>query len=71
MGLILLQDVIDLKQRKQEELDFYAIELQKLMNKMQSVKREIDLTERIIDMIEREVIIDLKHAVSEKKNVSS
>ena len=58
--LILLKDIYDLRSRKQAELDFYHKELEKLQVKMQSVRLEMDLTERIIDMIERESLVDIK-----------
>lgn len=57
--IILLQDVYDMKKRKEDELAFYRMELAKLTEKMQQVKREIDLTGKIIDMIETEQIIDI------------
>lgn len=57
--IILLQDVYDMKKRKEDELAFYRMELAKLTEKMQQVKQEIDLTGKIIDMIETEQIIDI------------
>lgn len=66
MPIILLQDMLDLKQREQDELDFYTVELKKLMDKMQMVRREIQLTEQIIDMIERESVIDSREAQADR-----
>jgi hypothetical protein len=67
LPIILLQDVIDLRQRKREELEYYSLELQKLIDKMQLVKREIHLTECIIDMIEREAVIDLQRTLRDRQ----
>lgn len=57
--IILLSDVYDMKKRKEDELAFYRAELAKLTAKMDQVKREIDLTGKIIEMIETEKIIDI------------
>ena len=61
--LILLQDNYDMRKRKQDELDFYHRELEKLQIKMNTIRVEMDLTNRIIDMIEGEKIIDLKKLI--------
>jgi hypothetical protein len=58
--IILLQDIYDLRTRKQEELDFYHRELEKLQIKMSYLRVEMDLTNRIIDMIENEKVTDLR-----------
>lgn len=58
--IILLQDVYDMRKRKEDELAFYRSELAKLTEKMNQVKSEIDLTGKIIDMIETEKIIELR-----------
>lgn len=58
--ILLIQDIYDLRTRKQEELDFYHKELEKLQIKMSYIRIEMDLTNRIIDMIENEKITDLK-----------
>ena len=57
--IIIIQDIYDLRKRKQEELDFYHKELEKLQIKMNYIRVEMDLTNRIIDMIEQEKITDL------------
>ena len=58
--IILVQDIYDLRKRKQEELDFYHKELERLQIKMNYLRVEMDLTNRIIDMIENEKIVDLQ-----------
>jgi hypothetical protein len=64
--IILIQDIYDLRTRKQDELDFYHKELEKLQLKMNYLRIEMDLTNRIIDMIENEKIIDLKEILNLK-----
>jgi hypothetical protein len=58
--ILIIQDIYDLRNRKQEELDFYHRELEKLQIKMSYLRVEMDLTNRIIDMIENEKVTDLR-----------
>ena len=54
--IIQIADLINDKLRKEQELEFYEQELQKLLLRMSFVRREINLTNVIIDMIEKEEI---------------
>jgi hypothetical protein len=56
MKIILLKDIYDMRRRKEEELEFYHRELEKLTIKMDYLRVEMDLTNRIIDMIENEQV---------------
>jgi len=58
--ILFIQDIYDLRNRKQEELAFYHLELEKLQLKMNYIRVEMDLTNRIIDMIENESVTDLR-----------
>tara|TARA_B100000035_G_C20738378_1_gene438635 strand:- start:169 stop:402 length:234 start_codon:yes stop_codon:yes gene_type:complete len=64
--LIFLADIISSRQRKEEELEYYAKELQKLQEKMYWLRRDIDLTNTIITMIETENIIDFKEHMEKR-----
>lgn len=66
-GLILIQDLIDSKLRKEKELKFYQEELEKLQTKMWWVRKEINLTETIIDIIEKEKVMDLQEHIRKKR----
>jgi len=55
--IILLTEIIDQKIRKEKELEFYQQELEKLQNKMFFVKKEIDLTNIIINIIQNEKVL--------------
>lgn len=59
MGIILLTDVYKLREEKEKELKFYREKLQELENKMFFVRKEIELTNFIIDLIEREKVTDI------------
>jgi len=58
--IIFLTDLIETKVRKEKELEYYQAELQKLQEKMFYVKKEIDLTKTIINIIEDEKVIDVR-----------
>ena len=64
--LILLDDIYDMRKCKEEELCYYHEELRKLSAKLDLVRREIDLTNQIIDMIEREKVVDMKDRIRSK-----
>jgi len=61
--IILIQDLIDSKLRKEQELEFYQRELEKLQQKMWFVQKEIQLTVTIIDIIETEKVIDIQEHI--------
>lgn len=65
-NIIIIQDLLDTKARKEKELLYYQDELKKLQEKMHYVQLEIKLTSDIIMMIEQEKMIDLKKAFKEK-----
>lgn len=53
-NIIIITDVIEMKNRKEEELAYYQEQLEILISKMEWTRKEIDLTEHIIGLIERE-----------------
>lgn len=58
--IILINDLVDLRARKRKELEYYNKQLEELRNKMFFIQKEIDLTSDIIDMIEKEKMLDLR-----------
>ena len=58
--IILIADVLEQKLRKEKELDFYIKELEELQRKIGWLRREVDLTNTIIDMIKSETVYDVK-----------
>lgn len=61
--IIIIQDLLDTRARKEKELHFYQEELKKLQDRMHWLQMEIRLTSDIIDMIEKEKIIDIKEMI--------
>ena len=64
--ILFLTDVIEQKVRKEKELEFYQQELEKLTQKMGWLRREIDLTNTIIDIIQNEKVVDLREQLESK-----
>lgn len=69
--IILLSEVIETKIRKEKELEYYAKQLEELQKKMFFVKKEIDLTNVIIEIIENEKVMDIREHLLEKKDVQT
>lgn len=57
--ILLISDLMDIRARKLKELEFYNEQLNELKLKMVFIQQEITLTNKIIDMIEKETIIDI------------
>ena len=60
--IVLLADIYKLRETKEKELAFYSEKLKELENKMFFLKKEIQITTFIIDMIEKEKI----HMIGQK-----
>jgi hypothetical protein len=67
--IINLADIYEKRALKEKELEFYQLELEKLMFKLGMVQQEIGTTNTIIKMIENEQVLDLKDAIREKKTL--
>lgn len=61
--IILLTELLDLRQQKQQELEFYNNKLKELNNKLYFIDREIKMTNFIIELIEKEKILDLREFI--------
>lgn len=57
--IILLTDLIDQRLRKQQEIEFYEKQLKEIENKLFFLRKEKQLTEYILDLIEKEKVKDL------------
>ena len=68
--LIQITDIIETRLRKEKELEYYQAELEKLQQKMFFLRKDIEITNLIINMIETEQIYDVKQNMIEKKNES-
>lgn len=64
--LILLNDVIETKLRKEKELEFYQQELEKLQQKMFFLRKDIEITNLCISIIEQEKVYDVKEQMEKR-----
>jgi hypothetical protein len=64
--IIIMSEVIEQKLRKEKELDFYLAQLEDLQRKIGFLKKEVALTNTIIDMIKHEKIYDVEEGMLEK-----
>lgn len=64
----MITELLDIRNRKLKELQFYTDQLQELKLKMAYIQQEIDLTTRIIKMIEQESLVDLKQFIKTNGN---
>ena len=66
--IVLLADILDQKLRKERELTYYEAQLAQLLSRMQSIKKEIEITNMIIDLVAEEKIIDIQEYLSKRKH---
>jgi len=65
--IILIADRREERWRKERELDFYEDELKRLLIKMSYVRHEINLTETIISMIQKEEIPNILKSIEDRQ----
>ena len=58
--ILFITDLIDQRLRKEKEIEYYEKELQEITNKLFFLKKEKDLTELIINIIQNEKVIDVR-----------
>jgi hypothetical protein len=69
--IVLLSDLKDLRQQKEQELRFYSEKLENLNKKLFFIRKEIELTNFIIDLIEKEKITDLRKLIDDSTKSKS
>ena len=66
--IILLSDFIDQRTRKTQELAYYEKQKKDLEAKMWFLEKEIQLTNFIIDIVEKEKVIDIREYMEDKRD---
>jgi hypothetical protein len=59
MTILLLSDLLNRRARKQKELLFYMEQKELLERKLISLRREINLTDEILRLIQREQLVEI------------
>ena len=57
--IVFLTDLLEQKLRKEKEIDYYEIQLKEITDKLFFLRKEKNLTELIIEILQKEKIIDL------------
>tara|TARA_B100000886_G_scaffold130120_1_gene87727 strand:- start:293 stop:520 length:228 start_codon:yes stop_codon:yes gene_type:complete len=66
--IVLLSDFIEQKVRKEKELEYYTQQLEELQKKLFFLNKEIQLTNLIIDIIDKEQVINVKNYLEDKSD---
>ncbi len=69
--IVLLTDFIEQKVRKEKELEYYTSQLEELQKKMFFLRKEIQLTNYIIEIVEQEKVIDIREYLEDKRDKDS
>ena len=64
--IIFITDLIDQRLRKEQEITYYEKELRKIEEKLFFLRKEKQLTQFIIDIIEKEKVVDLREQMYER-----
>lgn len=65
-SIIFITDLIDQRLRKEKEIEFYETELTKIEDKLFFLRKEKQLTQFIIDIIEKEQVVDIREQMYER-----
>ena len=69
--IVLLTDFIEQKVRKEKELEYYTKQLEELQKKMFFLRKEIQRTNYIIEIVENEKVIDIREYLEDKRDRDS
>ena len=69
--IVLLTDFIEQKVRKEKELEYYTKQLEELQKKMFFLRKEIQLTNYIIEIVENDKVIDIRDYLEDKRDRDS
>lgn len=64
--IIFITDLIDQRLRKEKEIEFYEVELKKIEEKLFWLRKERQLTQTIIDIIQNDKVIDIREQMYER-----
>ena len=67
-NIIELSDILEQKLRKERELTFYETQLAQLLLRMQTIRKEIEITNMIIELVSDENIIDIQDYIKNKEH---
>jgi len=66
--IIFITDLIDQRVRKEKEIEFYEEQLEEINKKLFWLRKEQQLTQTIIEIIEQEKVVDIREQMYERLN---
>ncbi len=69
-SIIFITDLIESKLRKEREIEFYEEKLKEIEKKLFFLKKEQNVTETILDIIQNEKVLEFKQVMLELKGQS-
>lgn len=64
--IIFITDLIDQRVRKEKEIQFYEEQLEEINKKLFWLRKEQQLTQTIIEIIEQEKVVDIREQMYER-----
>jgi len=64
--LILISDIIETRLRKEKEIEYYQKQIEKIQHKMFFLQKDLEITNLIVEMIEKEKVIDIREQMEQK-----
>ena len=64
--IIFITDLIDQRLRKEKEIEFYEEQLEEINKKLFWLRKEQQLTQTIIEIIEKEKVVDIREQMYER-----
>jgi len=64
--IIFITDLIDQRVRKEKEIEFYEEQLEEINKKLFWLRKEQQLTQTIIEIIEQEKVVDIREQMYER-----
>lgn len=65
-NIILITDIYELREQKEKELKYYRSKLKELEQKLFFIQKEIDLTNYIIELVEKEKVENINDLIKDK-----
>ena len=69
-SIIFITDLIESKLRKEREIEYYEEKLKEIEKKLFFLKKEQNVTETILDIIQNEKVLEFKQVMLELKGQS-
>ena len=69
-SIVFITDLIESKVRKEREIEYYEEKLKEIEKKLFFLKKEQNVTETILDIIQNEKVLEFKQVMLEIKGIA-